>query len=83
MSTDIKVQVMRTSAPYFITLFILLVTLSSCSTQNWYTGAQSAQEAQCMKEPAATYDECMKQTNQSYDEYSKKREKLIKENQSK
>lgn len=72
---------MKTLKSEIITALILPMILTSCSAEGWYAGAQSAQQAQCMKEPAATYDDCMKQTGESYDEYSKKREELIKENQ--
>ncbi|MCG6937967.1 MAG: hypothetical protein LJE83_07310 [Gammaproteobacteria bacterium] len=74
---------MKTATLKNISILILLTILSACSTRNWYVGAQSAQTAQCLKEPAAEYEDCMQQSSESYDEYSKKREQLLKENQGK
>ncbi len=35
---------------------IIMVTLAACTKQNWYQGAQSAQTANCMKEPLSEYE---------------------------
>lgn len=59
---------------------VLIITLSACSRQNWYQGAQSAKEAHCMKGPVSEYKNCMQQSSENYDEYSKNREALIKDN---
>ena len=59
---------------------VLIITLSACSKQNWYQGAQSAKEAHCMKEPVSEYEDCMQQSSENYDEYNKNREALIEEN---
>ena len=59
---------------------VLIITLSACSRQNWYQGAQSAKEAHCMKEPVSEYEDCMQQSSENYDEYNKNREALIEEN---
>lgn len=58
---------------------ILLVTLTACTTQNWYKGAQSAQTAQCMKEPLSEFEDCNEQTKESYDSFKENREQLIDE----
>jgi hypothetical protein len=70
---------MRIFHPQIISIFILLMVLTSCSTQNWYAGAQSAQTAHCMKVPVSEYEDCINQSTESYDEYSKNREQLLKE----
>jgi len=59
----------------------LLLSLTSCTTQNWYKGAQSAQTTHCMKEPLSEYEDCNKQAEESYESYKEKREQLIEENQ--
>ena len=59
---------------------VLIMTLSACSKQNWYQGAQSAKEADCMKEPVSEYEDCMQQSSESYNEYNKNREALSEEN---
>jgi len=59
--------------------FILLTVsfLSACSQQNWYQGAQSAQTANCMKQPLAEYNDCNQQSQEmSYQKYEKKQEQL-------
>ncbi len=58
---------------------VLSITLSACSKQNWYLGAQAAKQAQCMKGPDAEYENCMQQSNENYDEYKKSRDELLKE----
>jgi hypothetical protein len=60
---------------------LLLPLVSACSTQNWYTGAQSAQQAHCMQGPYAEYEECMQQSTGDYNTYSKNREQLLKQDQ--
>lgn len=70
----------RTVIGTYIMAGIIAVTLSACSKQNWYQGAQSAQTARCLQEPQAEYNDCNRQTSQSYNEYDKNREDLIKEN---
>ncbi len=64
---------------YKIALLFSLTGLVACSTQNWYSGAQSAQTAHCMKQPQAEYDDCMQQSGKSYNEYEKDQEELIRE----
>jgi hypothetical protein len=59
-------------------LQILIATsLAACSQQNWYQGAQSAQTAECMKEPLAEYKDCKQQSGQtSYEDYKKSQQQL-------
>lgn len=58
-------------------LLLLTITLTACSQQNWYQGAQSAQTANCMKQPLAEYNDCNQQSQEmSYQEYEKKQEQL-------
>jgi hypothetical protein len=64
----------------YITITLLAITLSACTKQAWYQGAQSAKEAHCMKEPVSEYDDCIQQSAENYDEYNKNREALIEEN---
>ncbi len=59
--------------------FILLTIsfLTACSQQNWYHGAQSAQTANCMRQPLAEYNDCNQQSGEmTYEEYKKSREEL-------
>ncbi len=59
-----------------ITLAII-ATLTACSKQNWYHGAQSAQTAHCMKQPLAEYNDCNEPSQAtSYQDYEKDREQL-------
>ena len=62
-----------------IFILILMMLLTSCSKQNWYQGAQSAQTANCMKEPLAEYENCTQQSKEDYDKYEETREQLLKE----
>jgi hypothetical protein len=64
----------------YITITLLAVTLSACTKQAWYQGAQSSQTAHCMKQPVSEYDDCIQQSSENYNEYNKNREALIKEN---
>jgi hypothetical protein len=65
----------------FTFIILLILSVSACSKQSWYQGAQSAKEAQCLKEPVSEYEDCVKQSGQSYDEYSKTREQLLEQKQ--
>jgi len=76
----INESAMMIKKPLFITIILFSITLISCTKQAWYTGAQSAKEAHCMKGPVSEYDDCIKQSSENYDEYNKNREALIKEN---
>jgi len=58
---------------------ILAISLSACSKQAWYTGAQSAQTAHCLGGPVSEYEDCNEQSTESYLNYEKSREKLMKE----
>ena len=62
-----------------ICILLALLAMTGCSKQNWYHGAQSAQQAECMQQPQAEYDDCMAPSQESFDEYEKKRA-LLKEN---
>jgi len=63
-------------------LILLLATITSaaCSQQNWYQGAQSAQTANCMKQPLAEYNDCKQSQEMSYQEYKKTQEQLQDQN---
>jgi len=61
---------------------LLSLTLTACTNQNWYAGAQNAQTAHCMQVPAADYKDCIKQTTESYNEYEKQRDTLKNETDS-
>lgn len=56
---------------------IALLLQSSCSTANWYAGARASGEAECRKQPVATYEECMRNYDTSYLEYKKQREEAL------
>jgi hypothetical protein len=58
----------------------LLATLTACTTENWYKGAQSAQTTHCMKEPLSEFEDCNRQTEVPYQDYREQREQLIEEN---
>jgi len=73
---------MKISKQIFFAIILLVITLSACTKQAWYQGAQSSQTAHCMKEPVSEYDDCIQQSAESYDEYNKNREALIEENTS-
>jgi len=62
----------------FLTL-ITAISLSACSKQAWYTGAQSAQTAHCLDEPMSEYKDCNERSTESYHDYEKSREELMKE----
>ncbi len=62
------------------TLLITMMVLTACSKQNWYQGAQSAQTAQCLKEPDSEFNDCNQPSKESYEDYEEKREQLILEN---
>ena len=64
----------------FFSIILLAITLTACTKQAWYQGAQSAKEAHCMKEPVSEYDDCIQQSSENYEEYNKNREALIEEN---
>jgi hypothetical protein len=64
----------------FITIILLAITLIACTEQAWYSGVQSSQTANCMKEPVSEYNDCIQQSGESYNEYNKSREALIEEN---
>ena len=68
------------SKPLYITITLLAVTLTACTKQAWYQGAQSSQTAHCMKEPVSEYNDCIQHSAENYDEYNKNREALIEEN---
>ena len=68
------------SKPLYITITLLAITLTACTKQAWYQGAQSAKEAHCLKEPVSEYEDCMQQSSETYEEYKKNREALIEEN---
>ncbi len=63
-------------------LLILIATvLPACSQQNWYQGMQSAQTAQCMKQPLAEYNDCKQQSGEmDYADYKKNQQQLQKKN---
>lgn len=64
----------------YITIILLVITLTACTKQAWYQGAQSSQTAHCMKEPVSEYNDCIKHSAENYDEYNKSREALIEKN---
>ncbi len=63
--------------PLFILLFVFL-SLSACTSSNWYHGMKASEQVQCLNVPQSEYDECMKNSNESYEEYKQKREELEK-----
>lgn len=65
----------RHNALIIITVTIM-VTLTGCTKQNWYQGAQSAQTANCMKQPLSEYENCNQQSEENYDSYQEKRKQL-------
>jgi hypothetical protein len=73
---------MRIDRQHNLAALFLLIALTSCSSQNWYKGAQSYQQARCMNEPVSEYENCVQQSDGNYDEYSKSRQQL-QENQNK
>ncbi len=68
---------MKITNQYIIFILAITATLTACSKQNWYHGAQSAQTAHCMKQPLAEYNDCNEQSRAtSYQDYEKDREQL-------
>jgi len=61
---------------------ILVISLSACSKQNWYHGAQSAQTAHCMKQPLSDYEDCNQPSNESYHDYKNSHDILNEKNES-
>jgi len=59
---------------------ISTLVISACSKQNWYSAAQSAQTAHCMKQPISEYEDCQQPSSENYNSYETKRQKLIIEN---
>ncbi len=68
-----------------IRLFPVLVyiLLTACSEQSWYQGAQSAQTAECMKQPLSEFKDCNKTTEKSYLQYKSERDQLLENNATK
>ena len=64
----------------YIAITLVAITLTACTKQAWYQGAQSAKEAHCMKGPVSEYEDCIQQSSENYDEYNRNREALIEEN---
>ncbi|MDT8283700.1 MAG: hypothetical protein RQ982_12950 [Gammaproteobacteria bacterium] len=56
---------------------LITVALIACSEQNWYQGAQSAQTAECMKQPFSEFKDCNKMTDKSYQQYKSERDQLL------
>ena len=52
-----------------IGIILALLTLTSCSAQNWYKGAQNAQTEQCMQGPLSEFQDCNRRSHESYLEY--------------
>jgi len=60
-----------------LTLILITTGVVACSQQNWYQGVQSAQTAQCMKEPLSEYKDCEQQSGEaSYEDYKKSQQQL-------
>jgi pantothenate synthetase len=64
-------------------LLLASVSLIACSEQNWYQGAQSAQTAECMKQPLSEYKDCNKAAEKSYEQYKSERDQLLKSDDTK
>lgn len=59
-------------------LFFIPLTLSACTTSNWYHGMKASEKVQCLNVPQSEYEDCMKNAQESYEEYKEKREELEK-----
>ena len=57
-------------------LLSMTTCITACSQQNWYQAAQSANTANCMKEPLSEYENCNKPSNESYLNYQADKEQL-------
>ena len=57
---------------------LISISLIACSEQSWYQGAQSAQTAECMKQPLSEYKDCNKAADKSYQQYKNERDQLLK-----
>ena len=54
--------------------FLVMATLSACSTEALYEGAKRSAEAQCRQQPPGAAEECLARVNKSrYDSYEKER----------
>jgi hypothetical protein len=63
------------------TLFLLLglvLSVSACTTRNWYEGLRLGQQQQCDKLPASQASDCHRQLAPDYDQYQKQKQGVSK-----
>ena len=71
--------IMNSRKQTMITIFLLVLGLSACSKAAWYQGAQSANTANCMKQPISEFDDCQQQSDESYHDYEKNRNEITRD----
>jgi uncharacterized lipoprotein len=62
-------------------LYVLLtITLSACSTKQWYEVGQGQQKSECIKKAKSEsqYNKCLDSEKKSYEDYEKERKLILK-----
>ena len=56
---------------------LLLLTMTSCTSQQYYEGLKAGHRAGCLEYPESEYEDCVDETETSYEEYKLQREQAI------
>ncbi|MBT5558600.1 MAG: hypothetical protein HOJ88_01805 [Proteobacteria bacterium] len=59
-----------------LSIAILVILCSACTSRELYTAAQDNQRQSCLRLPPAQQSECMEGLGESYDSYKRQREEV-------
>jgi len=60
-----------------ISLMLIAVVISGCSSKQVYDNIQQNAQHECRKLPPSTYQKCMERYSESFEPYTQKREDLL------
>jgi predicted small lipoprotein YifL len=55
----------------------LLLTMTACTSQQYYEGLKAGHRAGCLEYPESEYADCVDETETSFEEYKQQREQAI------
>jgi len=56
---------------------LILLSLSSCTKQQYYEGLKAGRKAACLEYPESEYEDCVDETKTSFEEYKSQRQQVI------
>jgi len=56
---------------------LLLITMTACTTQQYYEGLKAGRRASCLEYPESEFEDCVDETNTSFENYKHQRQQVI------